>query len=193
MPRTALACLVALFVTCATPPSAGAQSGPASCATTGKNLYVRDVMTDLYLWYAQMPNVDPTTFTSPEAYLEAVRYRTLDSTFSYITSRAANDAFYSDSQFIGFGLSTMLTDVEMRVTQVFPGEPRVRGRPVARRSHRRDRRTPGDGADCDWRDRRRLWRVGDRRRVGHRRSSTRRARAVPRTWSNGWSRFRRCR
>lgn len=80
-------------------------------------------MTDLYLWYSEMPNVNPTSFGSPEAYLEAVRYRPLDSTFSYITSRAANDAFYSDSQFIGFGLSTTLTGLEMRVTQVFPESP----------------------------------------------------------------------
>jgi carboxyl-terminal processing protease len=119
---TALRCLVALIVLCAAPPAARAQ-GPASCSTAGKNLYVRDVMSDNYLWYAQMPNVNPTSYSSPEAYLEAVRYKTLDSTFSYITSRAANDAFYSDSQFIGFGLSTMLNDVEMRVTQVFPESP----------------------------------------------------------------------
>jgi carboxyl-terminal processing protease len=123
MSRTVLAGLVALTVTCAIPAPARAQGSPASCATTGKNLYVRDVMTDLYLWYSSMPDVDPTSYASPEAYLDAVRYRTLDSTFSYITSRAANDAFYSASQFIGFGLSTSLNDLEMRVTQVFPDSP----------------------------------------------------------------------
>ena len=123
MSRAALvSCLLALVVSCAAPASARAQ-GPASCSTAGKNLYVRDVMTDLYLWYAEMPIVNPTSYESPEAYLEAVRYRTLDSSFSYITSRAANDAFYSDSQFIGFGLSTILNDLEMRVTQVFPESP----------------------------------------------------------------------
>ena len=124
MSRTALASLVALIVTCAAAPApARAQGSPASCSTAGKNLYVRDVMTDLYLWYAEMPTVNPTSYASPEAYLEAVRYRTLDSTFSYITSRAANDAFYSESQFIGFGLSTILNDLQMRVTQVFPESP----------------------------------------------------------------------
>ena len=80
-------------------------------------------MKDLYLWSAEVPNVDPTSFGSPEAYLDAVRYRPLDATFSYITSRAANDAFYSDSQFIGFGLSTTLNNLEMRVLQVFPDSP----------------------------------------------------------------------
>ena len=123
MSRTALACLVAFILTGATPAPVRAQASPASCSTSGKNLYVRDVMTDLYLWYAEIPNLNPTSFDSPEAYLEAIRYRTLDSTFSYITSREANDAFYSESQFIGFGLSTLLNDVEMRVTQVFPESP----------------------------------------------------------------------
>ena len=122
MSRTTLACLLTLIAAWAAPPAARAQ-GPASCTTSGKNLYVRDVMSDIYLWYATMPNVNPTSYASPEEYLEAVRYRALDSTFSYITSRAANDAFYSDSQFIGFGLSTIVNDVEMRVTQVFPDSP----------------------------------------------------------------------
>jgi C-terminal peptidase prc len=121
--RTPLACLVALVVGVAAPPPADAQNGPASCSTAGKNLYVRDVMSNLYLWYAEMPDLEPTAFASPEAYLEAVRYRPLDSTFSYITSRAANDAFFSESQFIGFGLSTSLGEVDMLVTQVFPESP----------------------------------------------------------------------
>jgi C-terminal processing protease CtpA/Prc len=120
MSRTALACLVAVVIGVAAPPPAHAQNGPASCSTAGKNLYVRDVMNNLYLWYAEMPRLDPTSFGSPEEYLEAVRYRPLDTTFSYVTSRAANDAFFSDSQFIGFGLSTAINDLEMVVTQVFP-------------------------------------------------------------------------
>jgi C-terminal peptidase prc len=144
MSRTALTCLVTLLIAGAAPPAARAQSAPASCTTPGKNLYVRDVMSELYLWYADMPDLNPTLFGSPEAYLEAVRFRPLDSTFSYITSRAANDAFYSDSQFIGFGLSTMINGLEMRVSQVFPESPasdaglsrgdrlvEIGGRPVA--------------------------------------------------------------
>ena len=89
MSRTTLACFVAVVITGATAAPARAQRAPASCSTPGKNLYVRDVMTDLYLWYSEIPNLDPTSFESPEAYLEAVRYKTLDSTFSYITSREA--------------------------------------------------------------------------------------------------------
>ncbi len=93
------------------------------CSTPAQNLFVHDAMTDLYLWYDTIPTLNPTTFDSPESYLEAIRYRPLDSTFSYITPRAASDAFYSDSQFIGFGLSTMIDGTALRVAQVFAGSP----------------------------------------------------------------------
>lgn len=100
-----------------------AQSGPSSCTTTGQNTYVRDVMADWYLWYREIPDANPTRYSSPEAYLEAIRYRPLDTSFSYITSRASNEAFYSDSQFIGLGLSTQTSEREMRVLQVFDDSP----------------------------------------------------------------------
>jgi len=112
--------LIALLLT-AWP--AAAQNGPTNCSVPSQNLYVRDVLSDLYLWYDRLPTLNPTTYPSPEAYLEAVRYRPIDATHSYITSAAANEAFYSDSQFIGLGLSTQTTGGEMRVLQVFKDSP----------------------------------------------------------------------
>jgi len=102
---------------------AAAQDGPRNCSITSQNLYVRDVMRDLYLWYSSIPDVNAARFASPEAYLEAIRYRPLDSSFSYITSAASSNAFYSDSQFIGFGFSTLLSEGELRVLQVFAESP----------------------------------------------------------------------
>jgi C-terminal peptidase prc len=96
---------------------------PASCNTSGQNLYVRDRLTDIYFWYREIPNLNPVRYDSPEAYLDAVRYRPLDNTFSYITDRASNDAFFSESQFIGIGVSTTVSGSEMRVLQVFPDSP----------------------------------------------------------------------
>ena len=85
---------------------------------------MRDALQQYYYWYRELPNPDPASFSSPEAYLDAVRYRTLDSSFSYITSKASSDAFFSESQFIGFGLSYKRTgDLELRLTQTFPGSP----------------------------------------------------------------------
>ena len=115
--------IAALLLVLAPAPNVAAQSGPSSCTTAGQNLYVRDVMSDLYFWYREIPSLDPVKFDSPEAYLDAIRYKTIDKTFSYITSRASNDAFFSDSQFIGFGFSTLIVADQLRITDVFPDSP----------------------------------------------------------------------
>ena len=87
-------------------------SPPANCSTTSQNSWVRDQLTTYYYWYQHLPaNVNPASFTTPEAYLEAVRFRPIDNAYSYITSAAANDAFYSDSQFIGYGFGQQTTTV----------------------------------------------------------------------------------
>jgi carboxyl-terminal processing protease len=126
------------------PAPAYGQSGPRNCTRTSQNLFVRDVLDEYYLWYRELPRLNPSNYATPEAYLEAARYRPLDSTFSYVTSRAANDAFFSESQFIGLGISTQTRPTELRVLQVFPDSPaaeaglsrgdhisEINGRPVA--------------------------------------------------------------
>ena len=102
---------------------APARAQAPSCTATGQSIFVRDTLQEMYLWYRELPGLDPARFASPEQYLEAVRVRPLDTSFSYITSRAANDAFFSESQFIGLGLSTAVTGGELRVLQVFDGSP----------------------------------------------------------------------
>jgi carboxyl-terminal processing protease len=119
--KSAVVVLLVAFVLAA--PAASRAQGPASCSTSGQNLYVRDVMTDIYYWYEHLPFVNPTDYGSPEEYLEAIRYRPLDSSFSYITSRAANDAFFSESQYIGLGFSSWIIGQQMRVREVFPASP----------------------------------------------------------------------
>ena len=120
--RSRLTSLVVVFLGLGLSP-ASAQNGPSNCSITSQNLFVRDAMQDIYLWYREMPNVNAASYRSPEAYLEAVRYRPLDSSFSYITSAEASNAFYSDSQFVGYGFSTSVSDTEMRVLQVFADSP----------------------------------------------------------------------
>lgn len=105
------------------PAAAEAQSGPRNCTRTEQNLFVRAVLNEYYLWYEHLPVANPANYASPEAYLEAVRYRPLDSSFSYITSRAQNEAFYGESQFVGIGFSTQVVGNEMRILQVFPESP----------------------------------------------------------------------
>lgn len=106
------------------PWAAFAQNPPSSCTTTSQNLWVRDQMNTYYYWYQFMPSgVNPATFNSPEAYLEAVRYRPIDSSFSFIQPAATSDAFYSDSQFIGYGFGNQLSATDIRVLQVYDDSP----------------------------------------------------------------------
>jgi carboxyl-terminal processing protease len=96
----------------------------ADCSVQGQIQSVRTTLRDIYYWYKDLPDPDTSTFSSPEAYLEAVRYKPLDHTYSFITGRAENDAFFSDSTFIGFGFSyTLIGSSELRLTEVYPGSP----------------------------------------------------------------------
>ncbi len=108
----------------------GGDSSPASptasgsCSTQGQVNFVRDTLQNIYFWYRELPNPDTAGFASPEAYLDAVRYRPLDSSYSYVADKAESAAFFSESQFIGIGLSTSRTgDSELRVAQAFEGSP----------------------------------------------------------------------
>jgi carboxyl-terminal processing protease len=106
------------------PWTAFAQNPPASCTTTSQNLWVRDQLNTYYYWYQHLTaNVNPASFTSPEAYLEAVRYRPIDNSYSFISPAAASDAFYSDSQFIGYGFGNSITSTEIVVLQVYDESP----------------------------------------------------------------------
>ena len=114
---TALAAAFAVLV-----PESGAQS-LTSCSVSGQNRYVYDVMRAIYYWDTHLPTVNPTSYASPEAVLEALRYRPLDEHYSYIGAREAEESFYSDSQFIGFGFSNGYDGVGLRILQVFPNSP----------------------------------------------------------------------
>ena len=112
---------VLAWVVCLGSVPAVAQRG--TCSALSQTTFVRDTLDELYYWYRHLPDVDPARVATPEAFLDAVRFRPLDRTFSYVTSRAANDAFFSDSQFIGLGVTTSQAGGELRVLQVFEGSP----------------------------------------------------------------------
>lgn len=103
---------------------ASAQTSPSNCSTLSQNIWVRDQLRTYYYWNAFLPNdVSPTSFNSPEAYLDAVRYRPIDNTYSYIVPAATNDAFFNDSQFIGFGFRRETGRNDIRVLQVYADSP----------------------------------------------------------------------
>ncbi len=122
--RGALASLLVAFACGGGGDATGPTTTQPNCSVPGQNQFVRDTLRDIYLWYRELTDPSPAGFASPEEYLEAVRYRPLDTTFSYIAAKAADQAFFSDSQFIGFGFSSILLGPDdYRVSDVFGGSP----------------------------------------------------------------------
>ena len=117
------AAVILTLAALALPAAARAQT---DCTIPGQNLFVRNTLQDFYLWYRELPDPNTALFASPEAYLEAVRYRPLDASFSFITTEAASDAFYSDSQFIGFGIGLQFEGQRDAPDRGVPGQPGLR-------------------------------------------------------------------
>jgi carboxyl-terminal processing protease len=108
---------------CNAPPTAP-DSLTSDCSPVGQNRFVRDNLRDIYYWYRNVGNANPAAYPSPEDYLDALRYRPLDTSFSFIAGQAADTAFFSESQFIGFGFSSqLLANDDLRVSDVFASSP----------------------------------------------------------------------
>jgi hypothetical protein len=69
MRRVPVVAAVCLLLLGAAP--ALAQSG--TCSALTKTTFVRDTLDELYYWYRELPDVDPARFSTPDAFLEAVR------------------------------------------------------------------------------------------------------------------------
>jgi carboxyl-terminal processing protease len=102
----------------------GATAATPDCSVVGMNTFVRDTLRDIYFWYQQLPNADPAAYSSPEAYLEAVRYKTLDSTFSFILPRTTSDQLFNEGQYVGVGVAyQVVSTTQARVTEAYAGSP----------------------------------------------------------------------
>ncbi|MDH3589864.1 MAG: S41 family peptidase, partial [Gammaproteobacteria bacterium] len=96
---------------------------PDACSTVEQNRFVNDAMLDIYYWVDEMPSADPADFATPQALLDFLVFPDLDR-FSAIVDAAAEDAFFSASQFIGIGMGILLLgEDELRVTQTFSDGP----------------------------------------------------------------------
>lgn len=105
------------------PAPAAAQQTPTTCTPIRQTLFVRDVLYEYYLYVREMTRKNPARYRGPEDYLEAVRYRDRDASFSYIADAEEDTLFFDESRFIGMGFSTAISGSEMRLTEVYAGSP----------------------------------------------------------------------
>jgi len=104
-------------------PVAMPEEGTGSCSTEDQNAWVYDNMLDYYLFYDQVPIVDPSTFDSPRDLLRAVRFEERDP-FSFITAADASDLAFEEGREFGLGYNWGEDgDGVPRITRVITDSP----------------------------------------------------------------------
>ena len=107
-------------------------TSPAACSNDGQKAYVLDALYYWYLWNDSLPaNINIADYASPEELVTAVT-RTygpqrpdgspLDR-FSSVGSLQADQQFFGEGKFFGFGFSWRTENNEMRFTRVFADSP----------------------------------------------------------------------
>lgn len=112
--------------------SGGTGSGPtppSRCSLAARKTWLRQQVDEWYLFPETVPaSLDPAPYTTLQDYLDALtegaRAQGRDRGFSYVTTIAADEQFFSDATTVGFGLSLAITDDgRLLVRDVIVGSP----------------------------------------------------------------------
>ncbi|MFT3803087.1 MAG: S41 family peptidase [Burkholderiaceae bacterium] len=96
----------------------GSRDADTAPAGTTDAAYLYDYMKDWYLWYRQMPTVDPAAYASDQALLDAVRVS--QDWYSYIDSAQVYHAFYDEGEAVGYGFGYSVSGNAMWIRYVQP-------------------------------------------------------------------------
>ena len=90
---------------------------PVDCSVEGQNRFVYDVMQDLYLYYDQLPVVNPNDYSSPSALLDDLRVA--PDIFSFIGDRQTQQNLFNEGTYNGIGFSFANNDDSYTVNFVY--------------------------------------------------------------------------
>lgn len=124
--RAALA-TAALYTLALAPAAAGCAleplPEPLDCSIAGKNAALYDLMKDMYLWYPEVPDVEPNDYESPEALLQDLVYAPLDR-WSFIIPKEVDEAYYAEGRMRGLGFRWQYDrEWNVRFSYIYPGSP----------------------------------------------------------------------
>jgi carboxyl-terminal processing protease len=116
---------------CGSGPGAGAYGTTASNSSGGMSAkglvndevqFLADYMQDWYLFYRDLPQVDLSSFATPEEALDTLRV--VKDKFSYISSEVESAAFFDEGRMMAFGITNALeNDDQLRIQYVQPNSP----------------------------------------------------------------------
>ncbi len=107
-------------------------SGPTACSNDNQKQFVLDALYYWYLWNDLLPlNIDIADYATPEQLVTQVTrtYGPQDANnnpidrFSSVGSLQADQQFFGEGKFEGFGVSWRFEGNDMRLTRVFAGSP----------------------------------------------------------------------
>lgn len=79
------------------------------CSVDDLKAWVQYNMDDYYLFYDQVPLVNPSQYEGPEDFVRALRVAPFDR-YSYVTDVSTNEAFFEEGRRFGFGMRIIRTD-----------------------------------------------------------------------------------
>jgi len=113
----------------------GSNGNVAACGVNVQQQAILDIMTEWYFFnddpeqQQKYTGLDLNDFSTPDELLTFLRFRPqeFDRNFTFQTTPAADQQFFGEGQFIGFGFGSKFVDTpantDLRLTQVFPGSP----------------------------------------------------------------------
>lgn len=106
----------------------GGGGGTNACTSSAQRQFVFDVMQDWYFFQDLLPaGATPNSASTPAALVDFLaaeaRAQDKDRFFSGVTTISADQAFFGEGQFPGFGFGSRAEQGGMRMTQVIPGSP----------------------------------------------------------------------
>lgn len=110
----------------------GGSASPGGCSDTREKNFVLDTAREWYLFDEQLPDpIDTGAFPTAAELLDTLtaeaRADGKDRHFSYLTTRAQDDAILQDGEFVGFGLRTRIEGERLWLTDVYEGSPAADG------------------------------------------------------------------
>jgi carboxyl-terminal processing protease len=113
-----------------TPSPAPTPTPTAGCSLTERQTFARDVINEWYLFPADVASAtNPASFTSVQSYIDALvapaRAAGKDRFFTYITSIAEENAFFSSGASAGFGVRLSYNSAARRlfIAEAYEGAP----------------------------------------------------------------------
>lgn len=146
-----LICSVALLALAGCGGSSSSDVGSGECSVGGQNATIKATMQDWYLFYDQLRDSDPASFSDISQFLDDMVADVIPTDrFSYVWSQQEEDEFQS-ATYAGMGFSfRVLPGNEVRFTQVFGEFPDESQTPASLAGLKRGQRiTAIDGVSTD--------------------------------------------